>query len=354
MKFNRAKQILESYGYVLEDVKAEQGGALLDINAELSYIKAEINAETDSFFSKVKSWLKGLVSKVKRFFGMSEADARFKKSAKIGFRGPEWAELQPDEVYDYEMAAAKKEDHYGADKMGRQWQDCPNTIEYAQKAYIDGRCREAHMCSWEEYQKGRSASAINSEKERFMRDWNNTFKLQYEEIAAQLKKKGTVTVFRGTGVGAWRDGHTYKDDAHFDDMTDAKKMLSKFKLMLRNAKIRNSWSMTPAVAARYATHHECRYLLAMECGLDEFSLPYSAWLEGHWKDHGARPARWAANDEINVFQCFKVKDIKIIALGDKAQQLFRKITKTNCLKLDWSEPSNDVVWDLMKKVKFEK
>lgn len=349
MKFNRAKLYLESHGYIFEEAEP-----VLDWAREVSTVKREINAETDSFISKVKSWLKGLVSKVKKFFGMSEADARFKKNQKTGFRGPEWADMQPDEVYGYERAAAAKADHYGADKMGTQWQYCPNTQEYAVKAYIDGRCRDYSGCSWESWCTGKSASEIKSREEMFMRDWFSTFAKQYDEIAKQIKKKGTVTVFRGTGVGAWRDGRTYKDDAHFDDMTDAKKMMSKFRLMLRNAKLRNSWSMTPAVASRYATHHEIRYILAMECTMDEFSLPYSAWLEGHWKGHGARPAQWAANDEINVFQSFKVKDIKIIACGNQAQQLFRKITKTNCLKVDSTEPSNEAIFALIKTLKFEK
>lgn len=324
MQLYEAKKILEEHGYICE---AEE---FLDWNAEVNAVKKEINAETNSFIAKIKGWIKGLVGKVKKFFGMTEADARLSKNAKTGFKGPEWAGLQPDEVYDYETAAAKKLDHYGADKMGTRWQDCPNTIENAWKAYRDGRCRDSHCVSWDDWIKGRSESDIASREKMFRRDWDDTFAKQYEDMMSQIKKKGTITIYRGTGVGAWRDGRTYKDDAHFDDTNDAKKMLSKFKLMLRNAKMRNSWTMTPEVAERYSTHHSIRYMLIMECTMDEFSLPYSAWLEGHWKGHGTRPARWAANDEINVFQCFKVKDIKILAMSTEAAQLFRKITKTHC------------------------
>jgi len=343
MKLNRAKQILESYGYICEDTdelddadlpvgvdpkeyhaqKAKQMSLTIKIEHALAQVKKEINDEADKYVQSIMAKMKGSVN---------EADARFSKKARSEdkFKAPRWARMQPDEVYGYEKAAADKLHHFDADNHGMIWLDAPNTIEMAKLAWMDGRQKRTgdrylDIRDW----KKKSYSAAK-EKE-WMADWDRLFAKQYAEMQKQIKKKGTVTIFRGTGIGEWRDGSLHKDDAHFDDTTDKSKLLTKFKLMLRNAKYRNSWSLNSNVAVDYAGDHEYRYLMVMEAYPYEYSLPFSAYLEGFWKGSGSWKKDYSANDEVNMFQSFKVRDIKIIALSETAQKFFRNATKTNCL-----------------------
>lgn len=365
MKLNRAKLYLESQGYMLEDTdelddadlgvgvdpkeyhaqKAKQMPLTLKIEHALAQVKKEINADADKFVQMVMSKMNGL----------KEADARFSKKAKDPdkFQAPRWAKLEPDEVYGYEKAAADKLHHFSADNNGMAWLHCPNTVEYAKLAWMDGRQKKNGNRSLDIRDWKKSSEYSASKEREWMAEWDKYFAKQLQEMERQIKQKGTVTIYRGTGIGEWRDGSTHSDSAHFDDTRNEAKLLSKFKLMLRNAKLRNSWSMNPSVAIDYAGDHEYRYLMVMEAYPHEYSLPFSAYLEGFWMGWGSSRKTWSANDELNMLQSFKVRDIKIIALGESPAKFFRKITKTNCLFVDDRSPSGSTIKDMVSKLTFK-